>query len=71
MLFTKADTKKELEYGLCQHSTKYACRIDNASELVLNIFLKHVLASASVSCLMVDGTKHPWLHHKEVAPVLV
>ena len=44
--------------------------------VVLNIALKNILCSATVDglmvdCLMVDGTKHPWLHHKEVAPVLL
>ena len=41
----KEDTKKGLEYGFRQHATKFVWRIADASELVLNISLKHVLAS--------------------------
>ena len=43
----------------------------DAAELVLNISLNNILSSTTVASLMVDGTKRPWLHHKEVAPVLL
>ena len=56
VVHAKADTKKGLEYGFQQHSRKYAWRIADAAELVLNISLKSILSSATVACLMVDAT---------------
>ena len=58
-----SDIRKRTEVRFRQHSSKFAWRIAEAADHVLQKSLLFCMARGKYACLMVDGTCRPWLHH--------
>ena len=66
-----ADMRKRTELGFRQHSSRFAWRMVEAADHVLQRSLLYCMGRATYACLMLDGSCRPWLHHKEVASVML